>query len=173
MKSSFYRVNQLLNEGYLSYLKDRGAFTMLNILDTVKKEDVASNITKITVEVKFNNISENDETSWIDQALTNFGFVKQEADDFSIGETVDGMYGTDSSETWSYSYTVGFGESFPEAKAKAEAEIQSDVEFIARQNHSALSISYDKGTSTISVKGNVVYTMNKDLINSIANMQVL
>lgn len=173
MKSSFYRVNQLLNEGYLSYLKDRGAFTMLNILDTVKKEDVASNITKITVEVKFNNISENDETSWIDQALTNFGFVKQEADDFSIGETVDGMYGTDSAETWSYNYTVGFGESFPEARAKAEAEIQSDVEFIARQNHSALSISYDKGTSTISVKGNVVYTMNKDLINSIANMQVL
>lgn len=146
---------------------------MLNVLDTIKKEDVASNITKISVEVKFNNISENDETGWIDQALTNFGFVKQEADDFSIGETESGVYGTDSSETWSYNYTVGFGESFPEARAKAEAEIQSDVAFIARNNHSALSISYDKGTSTISVKGNVVYTMNKDLINSIANMQVL
>lgn len=169
----FLQENQLLNEGYLSYLKDRGVFTMLNILDTIKKEDVASNITKIAVEVKFNNISENDDTSWIDQALTNFGFVKQEADDFSIGETESGVYGTDSSETWSYSYTVGFGESFPEARAKAEAEIQSDVAFIARNNHSALSISYDKGTSTISVKGNVVYTMNKNLISSIANMQVL
>lgn len=146
---------------------------MLNILDTIKKEDVASNITKIAVEVKFNNISENDNTSWIEQALTNFGFVKQEADDFSIGETVDGMYGTDSAETWSYNYTVGFGESLPEARAKAEAEIQSDVDFIARQNHSVLSISYDKGTSTISVKGNVIYTMNKNLISSIANMQVL
>lgn len=146
---------------------------MLNVLDTVKKEDVASNITKINVEVKFSNIAANDETGWIEQALTNFGFVKQEADDFSIGETVDGMYGTDSAETWSYSYTVGFGESFPEARAKAEAEIQSDVNFIARNNHSALSISYDKGTSIISVKGNVVYTMNKDLIDSIANMQVL
>lgn len=146
---------------------------MLNILDTVKKEDVASNVAKISVEVKFNAISENDDTSWIDQALTNFGFVKQEADDFSIGETVDGMYGTDSAETWSYSYTVGFGESFPEARVKAEAEIQSDVDFIARNNHSALSICYDKSTSTISVKGNVIYTMNKDLINSIANMQVL
>lgn len=160
-------------KGYLSYLKDRGAFTMLNVLDTVKKEDVASNVAKIAVEVKFNNISENDETSWIEQALTNFGFVKQEADNFSIGETVDGMYGTDSSETWTYNYTVGFGESFPEARAKAEAEIQSDVDFIARNNHSALTLAYDKGTSTISVKGNVVYTMNKDLIDSIANMQVL
>ena len=146
---------------------------MLNVLDTIKKEDVASNITKISVEVKFSNISENDETGWIEQALTNFGFVKQEADDFSIGVTEAGVYGTDSSETWSYNYTVGFGESFPEARAKAEAEIQSDVEFIARNSHSALSISYDKGTSTISVKGNVVYTMNKDLIDSIANMQVL
>ena len=146
---------------------------MLNVLDTVKKEDVASNVAKIAVEVKFNNISENDETSWIEQALTNFGFVKQEADNFSIGETVDGMYGTDSSETWTYNYTVGFGESFPEARAKAEAEIQSDVDFIARNNHSALTLAYDKGTSTISVKGNVVYTMNKDLIDSIANMQVL
>ena len=146
---------------------------MLNVLDTIKKEDVASNITKISVEVKFNAISENDDTSWIDQALTNFGFVKQEAGDFSIGETESGVYGTDSSETWSYSYTVGFGESFPEAKTKAEAEIKSDVDFIARNNHSALSISYDKGTSTISVKGNVVYTMNKNLISSIANMQVL
>lgn len=146
---------------------------MLNVLDTIKKEDVASNITKISVEVKFSNISENDETGWIEQALTNFGFVKQEADDFSIGETVDGMYGTDSAETWSYNYTVGFGESFPEARAKAEAEIQSDVEFIARNNHSALYIVYDKDTNTISVKGNVIYTMNKDLISSIANMQVL
>lgn len=146
---------------------------MLNVLDTIKKEDVASNITKIAVEVKFNNISENDNTSWIEQALTNFGFVKQEADDFSIGVTENGVYGTDSSETWSYNYTVGFGESFPEARAKAEAEIKSDVDFIARNNHSALSISYDKSTSTISVKGNVIYTMNKDLINSIANMQVL
>lgn len=146
---------------------------MLNVLDTIKKEDVASNVAKINVEVKFNAISENDNTSWIEQALTNFGFVKQEADDFSIGETVDGMYGTDSAETWSYSYTVGFGESFPEARAKAEAEIQSDVAFIARNNHSALTISYDRGTSTISVKGNVVYTMNKSLIDSIANMQVL
>ena len=146
---------------------------MLNVLDTVKKEDVASNVAKINVEVKFNAISENDNTSWIEQALTNFGFVKQEACDFSIGETENGTYGTDSSETWSYNYTVGFGESFPEARAKAEAEIKSDVDFIGRNNHSAPSISYDKGTSTISVKGNVVYTMNKNLIDSIANMQVL
>lgn len=146
---------------------------MLNVLDTIKKEDVASNVAKINVGVKFSAISESDNTSWIEQALTNFGFVKQEADDFSIGETESGVYGTDSSETWSYSYTVGFGESFPEAKAKAEAEIQSDVDFIARNNHSALSISYDKGTSTISVKGNVIYTMNQNLIDSIANMQVL